>query len=97
MHSLLIHFSNEPDFWEHLIVQEDEIDLVELLFYTKRYTHKILHNPMPNHDLKKIQVISSVGMLDSLLDFSYERTVTSDHTTCRKYYAGLVVCLLFVS
>lgn len=96
LHRLLIHFSSEPDFWEGLIVRAKEIDLVLPLFYATRYTHKILHTPVPNHVLKRLQAMSSVGLLGWVIDFCYERTLVSDHVTCRKQFTGLAEYLLFI-
>lgn len=96
LHRLLSHFSNVPDFWENLIARAEEIDLVLPLFYATRYTHKIFQTPVPNHVLKKLQTLSSVGLLGWLLDFCYERTLVSDHLTCRKRFTGLADYLLFI-
>lgn len=96
LHRLLIQFSNEPGFWENLMERAEEIDLVQPLFYATRYTHKILQTPVPNHVLEKLQAISSVGLLGRLMDFCYERTLVSDHATCRKRFTGLAENLLFI-
>lgn len=96
LHRLLIQFSNDPCFWESLIMRAEEIDLVQPLFYATRYTYKILHTPVPNHVLERLQAISSVGQLGWLMDFCYERTLISDHVTCRKRFTGLAAYLLFI-
>lgn len=96
LHRLLIQFSNDSNFWEALIVRAKEIDLVQPLFYATRYTHKILQTPVPNHVLKRLQALSSVGLLGWVMDFCYERTLVSDHATCRKRFTGLAEYLLFI-
>ena len=96
LHRLLIQFSNESGFWESLIVRAEEIDLVQPLFYATRYTHKIFQTPVPNHVLKRLQAISSVGLLGWLMDFCYERTLISDHASCRRRFTGLADYLLFI-
>ena len=96
LHRLLIQFSNEPGFWQDLIVRAQEVDLVQPLFYATRYTNKILQTPVPKDVLEELQGKSSAGMLDWVIDFSYERTLISDHATCRKQFTGLAEYILFV-
>ena len=96
LHRLLVQFSNEPDFWQDLIIRAQEIDLVQPLYYATRYTHKILQTPVPTYVLRKLQDISSVGLTGWLVDFCYERALVSDHVTCRKPFTGLAEYLLFV-
>ena len=96
LHRLMVQFSNEPDFWQDLIIRAQEVDLVQPLYYATRYTQKILQTPVPDYVLRKLQDISSVGLMGWLMDYSYERALVSDHITCRKPFTGLAEYLLFV-
>ena len=96
LHRLLIEFSKAPDFWEKLVMRAQEVGLVQPLYYATRYTKKILQTPVPDYVLRKFQDISSVGLTSWLMDYSYERTLVSDHVTCRKPFTGLAEYLLFI-
>jgi hypothetical protein len=96
LHRLLIQFSNDPDFWQDLLLRAQEVGLLQPLYYATRYTKKILQTPVPDYVLRKFQDISSVGLTSWLIDFSYERTLVSDHVSCRKPFTGLAEYLLFI-
>jgi hypothetical protein len=96
LHRLLNDFSSERDFWQNLVSRAKELDLVPPLFYATRYTHKILHTPIPNYVLKNLQDMFAVSPVVRLMDFCYERTLVSDHITCCRRFTGLASYLLFI-
>lgn len=96
LHRLLVEASAQDGFWEALMQRAVEMDLVQPLYYATRYTHRLLHTPIPDQVLQRLQALSSSRALGWLMDFCYERTLVSDHASCRRRFTGLAESLLFV-
>lgn len=96
LHRLLIHFSEEPDFWQTLVKRAEVLDLVPPLFYAARYVQAILQTPVPVPVLESLNRLFPTTPITRLMDFCYQRVLVSDHQSCRRRFTGLAEYLLFV-
>lgn len=96
LHRLMLDFSRAPGFWDELLDRAEAMDLVLPLYYATRYTRKILHTPVPEDVLSRLQAKAPVGLMRGVVDFCYLRTLVPDHALCRRPYTGLAEFLLFI-
>jgi hypothetical protein len=96
LHRIMLDSARDSGFWEALLVRAQELDLALPLFYATRYTHKILHTPIPEKVLRQLQAMVRTGPWIGVMDFCYGRALVSDHVTCRRPFTGLAEFLLFI-
>ena len=51
---------------------------------------------MPADILGELKGMSSDGLLGWVMDFCYERTLSSDHSSCRQRFTGLAEYILYI-
>jgi hypothetical protein len=93
---LLKEFSEQENFWLKLLQRADELKQQIPLYYALRYTHKILHTPIPENVLIASKQQLPNRMKTRLMDALFLRALMPDHESCNDRWTGLACWLLFV-
>lgn len=93
---LIRELGNEPDFWPATIDRAKQLDLLNPLHHAVRYTHLLLHTPIPEGVLRTTLDPSMGTIRQRLLDALFLRAFRPDHVSCNDAATRLARWLAFV-
>lgn len=94
--AMLRHFGKQENFWDRLIERAAEMELGRPLYYALRFTHNILHAPIPDLALKAATTLGKPAAVSSLMDELLGRALMPDHPSCEDRFTPLARWLLYV-
>ena len=81
--ALLRHFGADPEFWPALLVHARSHDVLQPLFYTLRYSSKILGTPVPAELFEEVRAVANPGAtVLRAMDWLLARGLRPDHSSC---------------
>ncbi|TFW30695.1 nucleotidyltransferase domain-containing protein [Massilia horti] len=96
LHRLLVHFGDQPGFWEQLPARAQELELARPLFYALRYAVRLLHAPVPASVLEAAAAGRPNRLLLALMDQLFERVLLPFHPSCSDPLSGMARLLLYI-
>jgi hypothetical protein len=93
---LFKEFSEQENFWVKLLQRSEDLNQQVPLYYALRYTHKILHTPIPKNVLIASKQQSPNRIYTKLMDTLFLRALMPNHQSCNDRWTGLACWLLFV-
>lgn len=96
LHFLLIEFSADDGFWLRLLQRSNELKQRVPLFYALRYCQKILHTPIPENILKRVDRYLPGLTKRFLMDFLFMRALMPNHSSCNDRWTGLAKWVLYI-
>ncbi|MDD2658231.1 MAG: nucleotidyltransferase family protein [Methylococcales bacterium] len=93
---LFKEFSEQENFWVKILQRSKDLNQQVPLYYALRYTHKILHTPIPKNVLTASEQQSPSRIYTKLMDALFLRALMPNHESCNDSWTGLARWLLFV-
>lgn len=93
---LLKQYSQQDNFWQQLLHRANTLHQQLPLFYALRYSHHILHTPVPASVLATTRQYASNKVHALIMDALFLRALLPDHDSCNDRWTGLARWLLYV-
>jgi hypothetical protein len=81
LHALLCHFGTTVNFWEDLLSRARILDLERPLFYTLRYTRRLLGTPVPDPIMAASQDLAPLWPVRMLMDRLVNQTLSAQQAS----------------
>ena len=94
--SLLRHFDNLSSFWAELVERAKELELTRALFYSLRYTTRILQTPVPPSTMKAIEIGRPNQFMLAIMDELFMRALMPNHISCSDWLTNIAKKGLYV-
>jgi hypothetical protein len=93
---LFQHFGKHPDFWDELVIRARQQGLLRPLFYTMRYTHRLLAAKIPDSAMAAIADGTPPGPVLRLMDNLIEAVMIPEHPDFPRRRRAVAQWLLYV-
>jgi hypothetical protein len=76
---MIRHFGSNPDFWDRLLARANELGLGRALYYSLRYSRRMLDAPMPDHVLRDMKRMGPSAPVRALMDRLVRRALVPSY------------------
>ena len=94
--SLLRHFARHTAFWPRLMARADELNLRRPLYYGLRYSHEILHAPIPDAFVLGRTPGAPPRLIQAFMDALWLRALRPQHPSTADGFTRTALMLLYV-
>ena len=93
---MIRHFGQQPEFWDHLLKRAGELGLGRALYYSLRYSHRMLGAPVPDEVLRESARMGPAAPVRSLMDRLVRRAIVPSYMFDRRAGEGVAGLSLYV-